>query len=122
MYFNETNGKHKKKDPVTSYGRMVTATYIVWSVSFWTSCIMHDTTAVKENSLLGGGKLECLVTCPLHQSYSLCPSEATHFEEICAAHYMICSLSEHIGFQKKNMCASRSPSNYAKLLQKHTPC
>jgi len=24
--------------PVTSYGRMMTAMYIVWSVSFWTSC------------------------------------------------------------------------------------
>jgi hypothetical protein len=71
-------------------------------------------------NICGGGKLECLVTCPLHQSYSLCPSETTHFEEICAAHYMICSLLEHIGLKKK-MCASRSASNYAKLLQKPTP-
>ena len=36
--FNARNGKHKKKkknkDPVTSYGRMMTAMYIVWTVSF----------------------------------------------------------------------------------------
>jgi len=30
----------KKKDPVTSYDRMMPATYTVWSVSFWTSCNM----------------------------------------------------------------------------------
>jgi hypothetical protein len=51
--------------------------------------------------LLGGGKLECLVTCPLHQSYSFYPSETTRFEEICAAHHMIRRLSEHNGSQRK---------------------